>query len=377
MSKGIQVLAWPAFKRATLSLHNALLYKGMQELGATVDDFTAWRVLSGRYDIVHFHWPEYCVNSRGLISAVFWSSALFVAMCWVRVCGGKVVWTVHNLESHDQQHPRAERMFWKIFTSLLNGYIALTNLGAEQARRRHPALRTKLGFVIPHGNIRDAYSNSDISREQARSKLGIRASAKVIGFFGHVELYKGVTELVETFSALPGKDAVLLVAGKSSLPSAEQKSIDDIAAKDTRVVLRLEYIPPEEVTSYIRACDLMVLPFREILNSGSALLAASLDRPVLVPDKSTMRELQQFAGSEWVRLYSGDLTAEVLQKEMNAAAEGAAQRGRCRALEVGWQGLDWRALAQLTLDAYRSVIGNIPRWRATVTKPTDSIAPEH
>src|SRR6185369_5537793 len=134
--------------------------------------------------------------------------------------------------------------------------------------------------------IRDAYCNSDISREQARSKLGIRASAKVIGFFGHVELYKGVTELVETFSALPDKDAVLLVAGKSSLPSAEQKSIDDIAAKDTRVVLRLEYIPPEEVTSYIRACDLMVLPFREILNSGSALLAASLDRPVLVPDKS-------------------------------------------------------------------------------------------
>src|SRR5438132_6278551 len=99
MINALRILAWPAFNKPTLGPYNVLLYRSMQELGATVEEFTAWRVLSRRYDIVHFHWPEYCVNERGPLAALFWSCALFGAMCWVRIRGGSAVWTVHNLGS--------------------------------------------------------------------------------------------------------------------------------------------------------------------------------------------------------------------------------------------------------------------------------------
>jgi hypothetical protein len=79
-----------------------------------------------------------------------------------------------------------------------------------------------------------------------------------------------------------------------------------------------------------------------------------------------MMELQQFAGPEWVRLYSGALTPETLQQHFDAVIEGTATRGRCRALESGWAGLDWKDLAQLTLDAYHTVIGPAPRYGANV-----------
>src|SRR5512147_63156 len=97
MNHALRVLAWPAFKNP--GPYNRLLYSSMQELGATVEDFSAWRVLSKRYDIVHLHWPEYCVNGRGRLASLFWSCALFGAMWWVRMRGSKVVWTVHNLQS--------------------------------------------------------------------------------------------------------------------------------------------------------------------------------------------------------------------------------------------------------------------------------------
>jgi beta-1,4-mannosyltransferase len=355
MSNALRILAWPAFRHP--SPYNLLLYRSMQELGATVEDFSAWRVLSKQYDIVHLHWPEYCVNERGLLASLFWSCALFGAMSWVRIRGGSVVWTVHNLQSHLQQHPGIERYFWRIFTALLNGYICLTDTGGKRACHRYPSLRKRPGFVIPHGNIRDAYPNLEISREHARLTLGITQSAKVVGFFGSVERYKGFPELVETFSGLQETPAVLVVAGKCSLAPQERKLIEEIAARDRRVLLHLQHIPDAEVACYIRAADLVVLPFREILNSGSAVLALSLDRPILVPAKGSMTELQQFAGAEWVRLYSGELTSETLQQHLNAAIEDAAMRGRCRALESGWAGLDWKDLAQLTLDAYHSVVG--------------------
>ena len=351
MGNSLRVLAWPAFK-ARGSPYNALLYRSMQNLGATVEEFTAWQVLSRRYDIVHLHWPEYCLNGRGPLASLFWSCALFGAMCWVRIRGGRVVWTVHNLESHLQQYPRAERRFWRVFTSLLDAHICLTEKGGELARQRYPVLRKTPGFVIPHGNIRDAYPGVEMSREQARSRLGIASSARVVALFGFICGYKGVTELVERFSALRDNRVVLLVAGKCFLPPLERRMIEDIAARDRRVLLHLEYIPHVEVASYIRAADLIVLPFHEILNSGSAVLALSLDRPVLVPAKGSMRELQQFAGADWVCLYSGELTSEILQQQLDHAIEGAAIRGRCRALETGWGGLDWKDLAQLTLDAY-------------------------
>jgi glycosyltransferase involved in cell wall biosynthesis len=366
MNKFLQILAWPAFKNR--GPYNVLLYRSMQALGATVEEFSAWRILSKRYDIVHLHWPEYCVNGRGALASLFWSCSLFAAMCWLRLRGSKVIWTVHNLQSHLQQHPAIERYFWRIFTALLNAYIGLTERGAEQARRRYPSLRSKPGFIIPHGNIRDAYSGVGISREDARLHLGIAQSAKVVGFFGSVERYKGITELVETFSALDDTRAVLCVAGKCYMTPQEREYIEHIAARDGRVRLRLEHIPDADAAAYIRAADLVVLPFREILNSGSAILALALDRPILVPAKGAMTELQQFAGAKWVRLYAGQLTSATLQQHLDAAIEGAAMRGRCRALESGWAGLDWNDLAQLTLDAYYSVIGAAPQYRTSASR---------
>ena len=146
----------------------------------------------------------------------------------------------------------------------------------------------------------------------------------------------------------------------------ERAHLEHMAADDSRIRLRLEYIPDADAASYIRASDMVVLPFREILNSGSAVLALSLDRPVLVPARGAMPELKQFAGAEWVRLYSGKSTSGTLQQHLNAAIEEAANRGRCRALESGWAGLDWKDLAQLTLNAYRSVIGPTPEYRTKV-----------
>jgi len=273
----------------------------------------------------------------------------------IRLRGGKVFWTVHNLESHGQQYPAAERRFWRAFTALLDGYICLTKDGGVQALNRYPALCKMPGFVIPHGNIRDAYSGVEISREEARSRLGIAPSAKVAAFFGYVAPYKGVPELVQKFSALRDSQAVLVVAGKCSLAPAERKLIEEIAAHDRRVLLHLEYVPLSEVAVYIRAADLMVLPFREVLNSGSAVLALSLDRPVLVSARGAMTELQEFAGPEWVRMFTGELTSDTLERQLDWAVTGADARGRCRVLEQGWKGLDWKSIAELTLDAYRSV----------------------
>src|SRR5437879_12899485 len=54
----MRILAWPAFRPDTGNPYNALLYGAVERRGAEVDEFTPRRLLSGRYDVWHIHWPD-------------------------------------------------------------------------------------------------------------------------------------------------------------------------------------------------------------------------------------------------------------------------------------------------------------------------------
>ena len=78
---------------------------------------------------------------------------------------------------------------------------------------------------------------------------------------------------------------------------------------------------------YLPATDLVVLPYRDILNSGSAVLALSFDRPVLVPRRGSLGDLQNHVGRQWVRTYEGDIGAA----ELEAASRPGPRQHNTRA----------------------------------------------
>jgi glycosyltransferase involved in cell wall biosynthesis len=105
-------------------------------------------------------------------------------------------------------------------------------------------------------------------------------------------------------------------------------------------------VPENDVQRYLRAADLVVLPFKEITNSASALLALSFDRPVLVPARGAMGELQTVAGRDWVSTYEGDLTPRILAD----ALDWALQRPRDGSPHL--EALEWPLIARQTLALY-------------------------
>ena len=50
------------------------------------------------------------------------------------------------------------------------------------------------------------------------------------------------------------------------------------------------YVPHDDVPLYFAAADVVVLPFRKVTTSGSALLALSLGRPVVAPRLGALRD---------------------------------------------------------------------------------------
>src|SRR5690606_26973851 len=102
--------------------------------------------------------------------------------------------------------------------------------------------RSKIA-IIPHGNYIGCYPN-EISREEARARLGLPADAVVLLFLGKIRRYKGVPELIETFQGIDGGDARLVVAGSPLNPQVEKEVRD--AVRSEHVHLHPNFVPDGE-----------------------------------------------------------------------------------------------------------------------------------
>ena len=176
---------------------------------------------------------------------------------------------------------------------------------ARAARRRWFRWVTIAGAYPGHGHR----AGPRAPRSASRTGAGSSPSS----------VWCGPTRTSPTWSATVraasrgGRTWSLLVGGRPSTPELADE-VRRGRGTDPRVQLTLQHVPDDEVQRYLRAADLVVLPFRDITNSASALLALSFDRPVLVPALGAMGELQALAGADWVRTYEGELTPEVLAR---------------------------------------------------------------
>ena len=315
---------------------------------AEVDGITLRRALTGRYDVWHVHWPDDFLSYPSATRATVYVAAELVLFLCARLRGAALVWTVHDLGPHESRHPALETLFWRLFIPMVDGIVSLSETARDEALAQFPTLRRVPTAVVPHGHYRPAYPDP-VSRRDARAQFDLPATARVATFFGRIRPYKNVPSLIEAFRQWTDPDARLLVAGN---PSAEalQTTITEAADGDARITTALRFIEEREVPPLFGASNLVVLPYDDIMHSGTALLALSFDRPVLVPDRGAMSELQARVGVDWVRTYDGPLAADVLADAMGWA-ESQERAGR-----APLDALDWGPLARSTLDLYRRAV---------------------
>jgi beta-1,4-mannosyltransferase len=346
----MHVLGMPAFSNRDTNPYNWLLYTSIKELGVEVNEFTTKDLLINEHKLWHLHWPEMSLNHPNKIKAFLKIIALFIQIDLAKMRGIKIVWTAHNLANHEKLHPKLEALFWKGFLWRLDAYISLSQAGLEAAQKCHHQLKTIPGFVIPHNHYRGEYPDN-ITSQKARKELGISPEAKVLLFFGRIRAYKNVPQLLQVFKNFSDPNSVLYIAGKAEVPGLAE-DLAEQAKLDSRLQFDLDFISHDRAQLYFRAADLVVLPYREILNSGTALLSLSFDCPVLVPKRGAMGELQTLVGSEWVRTYEEDITPE----EIAAALDWALNTPRTK--QAPLENFDIKKLAQQTIEAYKVIAGN-------------------
>jgi glycosyltransferase involved in cell wall biosynthesis len=202
--------------------------------------------------------------------------------------GVRIVWTAHNLFPHEKCLIPIFDLVSRLLIIRLSRIILVHGSGAASAlQARFPHVQGKL-VSIPLGNW-IGYYPSTLTKDEARRRLGISPDKPLFLFIGLCKPYKNLEHLVSVFHA-SDLDATLIIAGKFSDPSYKSK-IDALLDDDHRIILHPGFIPDNHMQDYLKACDYVVVPYREILTSGTAMLALSFGRPVISVSFGFLRDV--------------------------------------------------------------------------------------
>lgn len=282
-----------------------------QALGSDPDiayrNFTWRRAMFGRVDVFHSHWPETMLTGSNALKSWVRRLRFLVILMNFSIRRTAVVQTLHNLAPHESQN-RVNRWLLGRLERLVQMRISIN---AMTPWSPGPPIRT-----ILHGDYRDWFSPYEATE----------CDADTLVFFGLIRQYKGVDHLVRTFHEVESP-LRLIIAGRPA-PASLGESLKQLAAEDDRIDLDLRFIPEADLVAAITRSTLAVLPYRELHNSGAAITALSLDRPVLVPRNTSTDALAREVGEEWVLRFDGDVTAAQIGKATAEAREVVASGGR-------------------------------------------------
>lgn len=304
-------------------------------------ELAVWR--SRGWDTLHVHWVfNFRLPGSGVIPGLAGLSLAWfrVVLAVARHLGLRVVWTAHNTLPHEPvfgDDVGGRRTLVEASDLVVaHSSATLTDLERIGARPRRSA-------VIPPGPF-----HPKVDPEELREPGSSGSEPRRLLFFGKVIAYKGVEELIEAVRLLPD-DLDVRIAVVGECQDAELRARIEVAAAQAgeRVELRLEHVPDEEVSPLMSAADAVVLPFRRITTSASALLAMEHGRPLVIPD---LRAFADFP-DEAVLRYDGTVEGLVATITDVARSDGERLAEAGAASRRYADGMSWTDAAGQTLAA--------------------------
>lgn len=298
--------------------------------------------------IIHWNWPSYQYkltreNLKLLQVSLLWFRFVF-RLVFARLLGYRIVWTMHNLYPHNRRFRLLDHCAHLVLCVLCHSVI----VHCEHARRMAASCfgRTRNVHLIPHGNFVDVYPD-DVTPDEARRTLEIPPSDFVYLFFGSIQSYKGLDNLIKSFQSMPDSNLKLMLVGAAVSSYAEKVSAE--AERDGRIIVRVsQRTPSDELQYYFNAADVVVLPFTAMLTSGSVILAMSWRKPVIVPSLGCLPELLtdrmgiMYDPAEYGALRKA--MADIRSMDCRKLGETGYRRMRT---------LNWDVIARLTHRAYQ------------------------
>jgi glycosyltransferase involved in cell wall biosynthesis len=289
------------------------------KLAEHVPDMLRYRRAARGAEVVHFQWLSVQQLDGHLLPR-----------------GAPLVLTAHDVLPREPRagQREAQRRLYRRFDAVVahshHGRARLIEELGVEPERVH---------TIPHG----AFAHL---AETPEAPPPFRTEKKVVLFFGLLRPYKGIDVLLQAWRGI--EDAELWIAG---MPRMDISALRAAAPPGVRFVPR--FITDRELPPYFRRADLVVLPYREIEQSGVLFTALAFGKPLLLSHVGGFDEIAAAGAARAVPPGDPHALHEALRELLGDPAQLEKLAARSRELAAGEYG--WDDIARRTLALYRQL----------------------
>jgi D-inositol-3-phosphate glycosyltransferase len=311
---------------------------------------------------------RYAAFSKPKIFHILWNNRFpffdrTLLMLYYKSLRKHVVMTTHNVNQRKRDHNDTR---WNRFT--LRAQYRLADHIFVHTEKMRAELMNEFGVDlaritrIPFG-INNAVPHTSLTAEEARRRLGIREGDKTILFFGRITPYKGLEYLIAAFKQLVTRqhDCRLIIAGKPEEGSGEYlRAIREAGHEHVQsksILLNAHFVPDDETEIYFKAADVLVLPYREVYQSGVLFLAYSFGLPVVAADVGSLKDdiVEGRTGFVFRPEDPNDLAA-VIERYFASELYADLSRRRPAIREYALQRHSWDVVGQETMNVYARLL---------------------
>jgi D-inositol-3-phosphate glycosyltransferase len=311
---------------------------------------------------------RYAATAKPRIFHILWNNRfeLFdrtLLTYYYRFLGKKIVLTAHNVNAgkRDGSDTVLNRLGLRVQYRLADHIFVHTQKMKQELVEEFGVQATRI-TIVPFG-INNAVPNTSLSSGEAKRRLGIRENEKAILFFGRITPYKGLEYLITAFQKILVRtdNYRLIIAGRPEKGcerywASLRRVIDDDLQREL-ILLRAEHIPDAETELYFKAADALVLPYRDIFQSGILFLGYSFGLPALVADVGSLKDdiVEGSTGYVFKPEDPADL-ARAIEKYFSSDLYKGLRRRRQEIRDYAAQKNSWDAVGQMTMSVYSSLL---------------------
>jgi glycosyltransferase involved in cell wall biosynthesis len=291
-----------------------------------VPDMLRLRRLAESADLVHYMWLPIPALDRRLLSA---------------------------------ERPRVYTMHWRLPEAGTRIARTLTHLLSEMdavvVHSEHGARRLEADFGVPRERLRviphGAFDYLTRQEDEVPLPAELReVTGPVILAFGLVRPYKGTDVLLEAFRQVEG--AELWVVGMPRMPMDDLRELARRAPGTVRFVDR--FVTDPEIPAFMRRADLLVLPYRNIEQSGVLYTGLAFGRPLVLSAVGGFPEIAERGAARLVPPEDPNALADVLGELLtDRSARDALADAATKAAATTYS---WERIGEETMALYRDLL---------------------
>jgi len=285
-------------------------------LAQHVPDMLGYRTAARAADVVHFQWLPVQPLDLKLLPAVH-----------------PLVLTAHDVlprEPRPGQLRAQHRLYAHMDAVVVHSAHGRDRLVGEVG------LDPAKGEVIPHGAFTHLL---DLEHEAPLPDQLAAVEGPVVLFFGLLRPYKGLDVLLEAWHGMDGAELWVVGAPRGVTPPV---------APPPGVRFEARFAAAAEIPALFRRADVVVLPYREIDQSGVLFTALAFGRPLVLTSVGGFPEVAAHGAAELVPPDDPGALHDALRRVVDHPAHRAAMAeasARVARDEYGWDRIATRHLA--------------------------------